>query len=61
MDDCSDCRFWHRLGEAEGICRRYPPTRLHDVEPKEHQFDGPEFYGYPITLDCMWCGEHRLK
>lgn len=61
-DACSNCKFWQALGMEEGICRRYPPTRDRDIEIKKHEWrNRPELFEYPITWDCMWCGEHKPK
>jgi hypothetical protein len=48
---CADCRFWHRLGEENGECRRYPPA----IGDKT----GSRNAAWPTTFDDDWCGEWK--
>ena len=54
--ECGNCRFWERVGGAEGLCRRESPQGL-VVEDGEGRW-GVE-WRWPLTLGEDWCGEWK--
>lgn len=46
---CTTCRWWYRLDDESGECRRHPPT----VVP----IFAEAMSCWPITHDDEWCGE----
>jgi hypothetical protein len=58
MPECQLCRFWDRLDEIKGECRRHAPrAALAGSMPHD---DNHRFYETPIwpsTHGTDWCGE----
>lgn len=60
--ECATCRFFVRIGDGGGTCRRYPPTailigmappRLANMPPV------PMINTFPVQVpNDYWCGEH---
>jgi len=53
---CDDCRWYHRLNNEEGECRRYVPRvylfpELDAVEPLRGF--------WPVVRRLDWCGEYE--
>jgi len=48
---CSRCRFWSRVDESDGECRRREPTLVWAF--------GDLTSAWPITDAAEWCGEWR--
>ena len=73
---CENCRYWFEPwkadGEAEGQCRRFPPTTpcmeivLDERFPRYERAVPVEAHGmmltdYPLVLWDGWCGEWKAK
>lgn len=50
VHNCKTCKFWCKINDAYGMCRRYPP-----MIPPSHMDTTSVF---PTTRDNMWCGEY---
>ncbi len=65
VDCCGSCRFWQgwpkekdkESGEADGICRRFPPTIIFLPPVPEKNFAGSIATRHPFTRWDTWCGE----
>lgn len=53
---CETCKFWYRLDDEEGMCRRYPPFTVR-TDPNI----GMDAFTFPATSMSEWCGEHQPK
>lgn len=58
---CSNCKFWHKIGEMPGrpgqwgLCRRHAPQA--QVTPKETF----QHTAWPPTAENEWCGEYQAE
>lgn len=50
MESCATCKYF---GEEDGICRRFPPTRL--------MFGPASVTQFPKVKSSEWCGEFVAK
>ena len=50
MDKCENCRFFLRIEEKQGLCRRYPPQVFLESAQKT-------VTAFPYMLIEGWCGE----
>jgi len=66
-ETCGNCKFWFFLDnqpntidvlEGFGICRRYPPSILHE---DHYESDNPNCRDQPWTAEGAWCGEWKAK
>jgi len=53
---CADCAIWHRVTDAFGICRRFPPVPL--VVPVEGAKSEVRMF-WSETRPDAWCAEHQ--
>ena len=51
---CDACKFYYKVDDATGECRRYPPSIL---LAEGHTRDDADFYRSPLVYDIGWCGE----
>ena len=51
--NCEDCKFYETIGDASGLCHRYPP-----VPDGKGQNTQDEF---PQVRPKDWCGESKGK
>ena len=49
LGTCGDCRFWDRLEDDTGLCRRLAPRAIRDASDIEDL--------WPRTILEDWCGE----
>lgn len=45
-DRCPDCLYYQKIGDSQGVCRRYPPG-----------FIGKDT-AWVVVRATDWCGEH---
>ncbi len=61
---CGDCKFWHKVAAASGLCRAMPPTPLWSGLMAKNTFGQPvpmvATY-WPETQPSMWCGCWQLR
>lgn len=53
MENCQSCKFFLPQSEAQGLCRRNPPTPI-PTEQGVISF-------FPPMLNDGWCGEFKEK
>lgn len=53
MENCKACKFFLAQDEAQGLCRRNPPTPI-PTEQGVISF-------FPPMLNDGWCGEFKNK
>jgi len=54
---CGVCRYYRKLNELSGHCRRYPPTvTFNNIGTPT--MNSPHF---PVVSGIGWCGEHKEK
>lgn len=58
-DSCSNCLYFKRKDDVQGICRRYPPTVMNAAMTPTKA--GEYFQTYWVkVLSNDWCGEYQL-
>ena len=73
-DFCEECKFWLRVQDDLGLCRRHAPRPLQKGEITEQQ-DDVDIFGnmswarkarpmtvlFPVTEQADWCGEFEAS
>lgn len=76
MNECKTCYWWEKMeddvdfaqnnGNKRGRCHRNPPAAMPLVLPKINQITRQmepavvEMTVWPITMNCAYCGEHKV-
>ena len=62
---CATCRFWVRLKDGQGECRRYPPATMsalsyapHGAVDQRLTAQWNRAFTFPVLTSDAWCGEH---
>lgn len=53
IEMCANCKYWEKIIDPMGSCKRYPP-----VQPNT---DNEADVNFPLTRRDTWCGEYRYK
>lgn len=62
---CNSCRFIHREGDGDYVCRRHPPTAWLMGEPlpppRVGQIGFKVRSAFPVINREFWCGEWQAR
>ncbi len=61
-DQCENCKFWVKIEDNEGACRRHPPKVVNSgfgfIVAGNGFFFGDRDTKWPRTCFDDWCGEY---
>lgn len=57
-DKCKSCKYYKKIDDSKGRCRRFPPTSLIGSIGAVRE---PETRDYSIVEKTDWCGEFIIE
>lgn len=57
---CETCRYWSKISDRSGACRRRAPMPLVTGQADMDR-DIPGWAGWPATVNNDWCGEYEVR